>query len=393
MPAGKHIAMIGFGTASHVYPSLAIIRELVARGHRVSYAISDRLAGLVKPTGAELVTHPSTLPDDDGEWPADAASAISARLFLNEAIATLPRLRQHYRDDRPDLLLYDIGGIAGPVLSATLGAPAVLLTPACVAWDGFQQENAATLRALQDSPEGKAYHSAYTGWLRDNGIERDAWEWMADIQHIVALFPRAMQPHADRVPPSVQFVGPCLDPARLADQSWTPPASAQPVLLVSLGTVYNDRPDLFRTCIAAFADTGWHTVMAVGKRIGLADLGQIPPNVEVRQSVPQLRVLASASAFITHAGMASCSEALWFGVPTVAIPQAADQFGNACTLQALGVGRLLPPEHLTPAAVRSAVDSVTATPTVTERLAQIRTEIRTQAGPAQAVTAIESFLP
>uniref|UniRef100_UPI0038992F81 glycosyltransferase n=1 Tax=Micromonospora radicis TaxID=1894971 RepID=UPI0038992F81 len=59
-------------------------------------------------------------------------------------------------------------------------------------------------------------------------------------------------------------------------------------------------------------------------------------------------MLAHASAFVTHAGMGSCAEALWFGVPTVAIPRAVDQFGNADRLVEAGAGRLLPAEQVTP---------------------------------------------
>ncbi|MGC5412957.1 glycosyl transferase, partial [Streptomyces sp. DT225] len=33
-----HIAMIGIPAVSHVLPSIEVIRELVARGHRVTYA-------------------------------------------------------------------------------------------------------------------------------------------------------------------------------------------------------------------------------------------------------------------------------------------------------------------------------------------------------------------
>ena len=36
---------------------------------------------------------------------------------------------------------------------------------------------------------------------------------------------------------------------------------------------------------------------------------------------PQLDVLDHADVFVTHAGMGSAAESLWFGVPTVAIPQ------------------------------------------------------------------------
>lgn len=43
------------------------------------------------------------------------------------------------------------------------------------------------------------------------------------------------------------------------------------------------------------------------------------------------------SRLITHAGMGSCTEALWYRVPTVAIPQAVDQPGNAPQLEAMRV--------------------------------------------------------
>lgn len=394
MPARKHIAVVGFSTASHVYPSLALIRELVARGYRVSYAIGDRLAGLVESTGAELVTHPTTLPPDDADWPTDVASVMATRLFLNEAVAVLPRLLERYCHDLPDLVLYDLGAIAGPVLGTRLGVPSVLLTPANVAWEGSEEEIAAELQALEDAPEVLSYHHACNEWLRGNGIDQDAWEWAADIKDVIALFPRVLQPHADRVPASVQFIGPCLDPVRLDDRSWAPPAGGgKRVLLVSLGTLFNGRLDVFRSCLEAFADSGWQVVMAVGNRVNPADLGPIPSNIEVHPSVPQLTVLASASAFITHAGMASCSEALWFGVPTVAIPQAVDQFRNASMLEALGVGcQLSAADQLSPAVLRSAVESVSGASGLAGRLAEVRAEVRAHGGVAHAVAAVESFL-
>jgi MGT family glycosyltransferase len=110
-------------------------------------------------------------------------------------------------------------------------------------------------------------------------------------------------------------------------------------------------------------------------------LGPIPRNVEVHPSIPQLAVLASASAFITHAGMASCSEALWFGVPTIAIPQAVDQFRNAAMLEALGVGRQLSAaDQLSPAALRGAVESVAGAPGLAGRLAEVRHRSSAESG-------------
>ncbi|WP_167322974.1 hypothetical protein [Rhodococcoides kroppenstedtii] len=64
--ATLHIAMIGTTAPSHIYPSLALIAELVRRGHRVTYAVGESLASLVEPTGARVVPFESLLPAGRG---------------------------------------------------------------------------------------------------------------------------------------------------------------------------------------------------------------------------------------------------------------------------------------------------------------------------------------
>ncbi|MGW4642311.1 nucleotide disphospho-sugar-binding domain-containing protein [Sphaerisporangium sp. NPDC004334] len=108
--------------------------------------------------------------------------------------------------------------------------------------------------------------------------------------------------------------------------------------------------------------------------------------------MPQLAVLAEASAFVTHAGMGGCTESLWFGVPTVAIPQAVDQFGNAARLEELGVGRHLPAEEVTAAVLRDAVEFVAGSADVAARLAGMRATVRAHGGTGHAADAVESFL-
>ena len=108
-----HLVMVGVTAPSHVYPGLALISELVARGHRVSYVVGERLEGLVAPTGAEVVAHPTLLPDADEAWPEDAGEAM--QVFLDESMAVLGRVIEL---ERPDAVLYDIGGLPGRVAAA-----------------------------------------------------------------------------------------------------------------------------------------------------------------------------------------------------------------------------------------------------------------------------------
>ncbi|MCR6490164.1 UDP glycosyltransferase [Amycolatopsis sp. OK19-0408] len=386
----KHIVMVGCTAPSHVYPSLGVIAELVRRGHRVSYVVGSPLASLVTPTGATVVEHPTIFPlGEAAVWPDEPAEAM--RVFLDEAIAIHPRLTSRFDDDRPDLLLYDIGGLGAPLLGARYDVPAVQLSPTLVAWEGYDEDMASVMDPIKASPSGVDYAKTYRAWLASNGIQADPWEWIGHPSRVLSLIPRAMQPHAERVGPHVEFVGPCLDPARLAAGGWTPPSSGRPVLLVSFGTAYNDQLPVYRACVEAFA-ADWHVVMSLGKHVSPDDLGPLPDSVEVFASVPQLAVLESASAFITHAGMGGATESLWFGVPTVAVPQAADQFGNAAQLESLGVGRQLAASEVTATSLREAVDEVSSSASVAARLAELKAEIRGHGGVPAAADAVESYL-
>ncbi|OZF34917.1 UDP glycosyltransferase [Rhodococcus sp. 14-2496-1d] len=380
-----HIAMIGTTAPSHIYPSLAVIAELVRRGHRVTYAVGDSLRHVVEPAGVEVVPFSSILPDGEGSWPDDPAAAM--QVFLDEAIASYPVLTAFYDDDQPDLFLYDIGGMTAPVLGVRYGVTAVQLSPTYVAWDGYVADLGDAMTSVRESTTGVAYRDTYASWLRDNDIDADPWEWITYPTHCLSLIPRVMQPNADRVADSVQFVGPCLDPVRLNDRSWTAPEG--PILYISFGTGYNERPDFYRLCIETFADTDWHVVISIGRRVDPAALGEIPANVELHEHLPQLAVLDSATVFVTHAGMGGCTEALWFGVPTVAVPQAVDQFGNAAMLAELGVGVHLEFEKVTSASLAGAVAGARE---LTSRAAEISAEVRSHGGVDQAADAVEAFL-
>ncbi len=137
--------------------------------------------------------------------------------------------------------------------------------------------------------------------------------------------------------------------------------SVSPVLFVSLGTIFTDRPEFYRTCIEAFADGSWQVAMTVGD-MDPAALGPLPPTVDARPRFPQPAVLRHASAFVSHAGMNSTMEALYYGVPMVTFPQMPEQAANADQVQELGLGERLDPETLTPDTLRAAVSRVSLPP-------------------------------
>ncbi|WP_371783224.1 hypothetical protein [Streptosporangium subroseum] len=159
-----HVAMVGIPAVSHVLPSLEVIRELVARGHRVTYANDPAVAGLITATGAEFVPYDSGLPVADNDWPDDPIAAMT--VFLDDAIQALPQLRTAYDHDRADLYMYDIGAYVARALAEAQDRPILQLSPPYVAWKGYEQDVAASLWQL---PGADAYRAKFATWLAGCG--------------------------------------------------------------------------------------------------------------------------------------------------------------------------------------------------------------------------------
>lgn len=187
--------MIGVPIVSHVLPGLEILRELVARGHRVTYANDHdpAVADLITATGAEFVPYASSLPFADNNWPADPIAAMD--VFLDDAVEALPHLRAVYDTDRADLYLYDIGAYAGRALAESQGRPLLQLSPTFVGWDGYAEEMAA---ALWELPGADAYRAKFARWLAVSGAAttdvdafsgRPARAWRRSAGHAAARGP------------------------------------------------------------------------------------------------------------------------------------------------------------------------------------------------------------
>lgn len=393
-----HIAMFSIAAHGHVNPSLEVIRELVARGYRVSYAIPAAPAAFaekIAATGAEPVLYTSVLPvgDDPDVWGTELIDNIEP--FLNDGIQALPQLAAAFEGDEPDLVLHDITSYPARILAHRWGVPAVSLWPNLVPWEGYEEEVGEPMTAeLKKTGRGRAYYARFEAWLAENGLgDVSSDDFVARPRRAIVLIPEVLQPHADRVDRTVHtFVGACQGDR--ADQGeWRRPAGAEKVLLVSLGSSFTKQPAFYRDCVDAFGDLpGWHVVLQIGAHVDPSELGDVPGSVEVHSWVPQLAVLRQADAFITHAGAGGSQEGLATGTPMVAVPQAVDQFGNADMLQALGVARHLPMEEANAVTLREAVLALVGDPAVAIRAAEVRESMAREGGTRRAADLVEAEL-
>ena len=105
-----------------------------------------------------------------------------------------------------------------------------------------------------------------------------------------------------------------------------------------MGTVNNDMMPFYKDCISALANTDYQVILSVGNLVSIEDFKTLPENISVFSHLDQIAVLEQADVFISHCGMNSVSESLYFGVPLIMMPQTSEQKGVAERVFQLGAG-------------------------------------------------------
>ncbi|MCX4745814.1 hypothetical protein OG455_09805 [Kitasatospora sp. NBC_01287] len=406
MPA--HLALLNIPAHGHVNPTLELTAELVARGHRVTYATTEEFAPAVARTGADVLLHSSTLTSRPRtEAPPSEFAAWLPVVLLNESATTLPVFERHFARDVPDLLLYDRTlYLTGRVLGERWRRPAVELFPSFAYNEHFSLartartlEPAGSEPAAPEHPARALFRGGLAELTRAHGtgpITPEEFE-LGREEFAVAFLPREFQVAGETFPDDrFAFVGPCLgDQGRQDDRGrqddWQSPTGSDPLLFVSLGTAFGAGAEFFRTCVRAFADQPWRVVLATGA-VDPAALGDLPPNIVAHSWVPQLAVLERASVFLTHCGMGSAMEALHHDTPMVAFPLSVEQAAIADRVAELGLGAVLPAHGLTPARLRAGVTAVASDPAVRERVRAMGAHTRAAGGARRAADAVERRL-
>jgi MGT family glycosyltransferase len=111
----------------------------------------------------------------------------------------------------------------------------------------------------------------------------------------------------------------------------------------------------------------------------------------VRNYVPQLEILQQADIFITHGGMNSSSEGLYFGVPLLVIPVMGDQPIVAKRIEELGAGLQLNRHELDAVALKSATEQILSNPAFKKKSLEVGKSLKEAGGYKKAVDAILNF--
>ena len=146
---------------------------------------------------------------------------------------------------------------------------------------------------------------------------------------------------------------------------------------------------LYQSCVEAFRESPYQVVLSVGEMVDPSLLGELPEHISVFPHVDQIALLEQADVFLTHCGMNSVNESLYFGVPLVMLPQTPEQNRVANRVEELGAGLRLSGQ--TPEAIREAAAEVLGDPSYSRSAAGISNGMKECSGVNGAVEKILSL--
>lgn len=389
-----HIAVVSLGAFGHVNPTLELVTELVHRGVRVTYFCTEAFRRIVEPTGARFVAVPSWMEAHAGETGADKSdvAATVPFLFLHEAQAYLEPVLAVLREDRPDAIVHDFAGIAGTLAADVLGVPNVMLYTSYPA-NGEYSVAAGFETVAPDHPLRVAADELADGFVAKYGCRKmtvkEIFDGRGDLN--LVMMQKRLVPHSETFDDSFVFTGVQIG-KRTAFGRWQAPHDGKPLLYSSLGTAFNNWPEYYPILFDAVRDLDIHVFAALGS-IDPASLQDVPANVELGQMVPQLDILSQASVFITHAGMGGTGEAIYYGVPMIAIPQMEEQAVTAGQIEKMGLGIAFHGKNgVTSKSLKMAIETILQKDSYRRTLQEFSADMRSLGGAKASADALIRFL-
>ena len=327
----------------HTNPTLGVVRELVSLGHEVLYYSYNMLKEKIENTGAKFVScddydmEQKLSPEDGARLGKDLA--FSTKILVDTTLALDDMVCSQIKELQPDCIVADSMAIWGKCVALKFGIPFISSTTTFA----FNQHSAKIMKQSIGQIFGMIFSMGKIqkdiirlqnkGYPINNVLDIIKNDDNTDT--IVYTSPE-FQPCSETFSDKYTFIGPSIRP--ITDEIVK---THKKLIYISMGTVINNNAGFYHNCIKAFADTDFQVIMSVGNLTDMTKFENLPENISVYQNVDQIAVLSKADVFISHCGMNSVNESLYYGVPLVMFPQTPEQGGVANRVNQLKAGIML----------------------------------------------------
>lgn len=342
----SRIAFFCIPAHGHTNPTLEVVKELIRQGHEVKYYSYECMKDKIINTGAEYIScdaydYEQSISPSDGKKIAEDMS-FAMEVLVNSTLAMDEALLEEIKKWKPDCIVADSMAIWGKFIAQKLKISFVSSTTTFA----FNQQSSKVMQGnIKDLFKviwqmGKA--KKHLRRLQEKGypiknvldiIQND------NETHTIVYTSPEFQPCAETFSDKYVFVGPSIRPVTSEIKK-----IREKLIYISMGTVNNDMLLFYKNCIHALKDTDYQVILSVGNQISLDELSALIKSEDIRAEIlivpfiDQIAVLEKADVFLSHCGMNSVSEALYYEVPLVMFPQTNEQKGVAFRVDELGAG-------------------------------------------------------
>jgi len=326
----------------HINPTLPIVNELVKRGETIIYYSTEAFREKIEKAGAKYKPYSFSLT----QAPTSGGNFVKlTRMLLKATEEVMSKEIKYIRKLQPDYIIHDSMCPWGKYIAKHLGIKAINTTSTFVfsgettnKADGFRKK---ILKMAVEVGIGQIFDivSIKRRLKVEYGVDSKIMDLFRNQEDLNIVFTSLQfQPDGAKLGNKFVFIGPSIYDRKDARDFSFENIGDRKLVYISLGTIANERLDFYRECIKAFSKSEFNVLISVGSKVNKKEFGVVPSNIYIENYVPQIEVLKRASLFISHGGMNSVNEALYFGVPLLIFPQQSEQVMVAKRVEELGAG-------------------------------------------------------
>ena len=342
-----NIIFLGIPSMGHILPTLSLVKALLQLKCKVTYYNTKNFQEIIERSGASFIEYQSPT-FDSLSIPITIMEPHELTVELQKAFFSvnnevLPQIISDHQKLNFDLVIYDQMALWGQVFADKFK---LLCFCSNTMFLFNKHDIIIQLPELVNCIDSD--YEVKLSLIQKNLTSIKSYGDILDIQtaaradYIIAYYPSNLHSAPSNFNNNkILYLGNRFDSKYSPSTARLIPSS---LIYISLGTVFNDKPDLFKLFIQILGNTEYKVIVSTGGNERIFELLEQENrfnNITIYKFVDQLDILSKASIFITHAGFNGIYEGLYFTVPMLMIPHAPEQYFNAQKIAELCAGYFL----------------------------------------------------
>jgi zeaxanthin glucosyltransferase len=407
----SHFGVLSYQGMGHLNPLIALSRQLVDRGHRVTFFVSIEIKQLILDAGLEFSETRSPIKRKRTDRRQRSTFGIAElrnriRRIDLEMQVSLKEIPEALVRAGIEALILDEIVLAGPTLAEMLRLPYYVISTSIPHNFGWSAPRRITPPQSWFSRVKKSLVEIsllrLRGPLRWNldryrrqiglGPVKERTTVYPELAHITQL-PQCLDFPRTGLPLNFHYTGPFVDEAGRSpvDFPWHQ-LDGRPLVYACLGTTLKGELNSYHLIAEACNGLDVQLVISLGGRREPEMLQGISGEPLIVRNAPQLEILKLAHIVITHAGPNTVFETLLQGKPMIALPKSFDQPAIAARLEWLGVAVVLSVVDLTALHIHQALIKVLNDPGYRLAATKLQKKIVCTRGSKRAADVIEETM-